>query len=80
MIDGDSLWRQCRTLESLFDSELTSYGRLAATISHTGPNDYLKAGPSWCEAESEVEGLLERVFAVWCILLLASQQANLGVL
>jgi hypothetical protein len=43
-----------------------------ATISHMGPNDDLEAGPSWREAESEVEDLLERVFAVWCVLLLAS--------
>jgi len=60
MIDEDS-FITCRTLESLFDSKLTSYGRLAATISRAGPNDDLEAGPSWREAESEVEDLLEKV-------------------
>jgi len=61
MTTYDSLHRQCRTLESLFDSKLTSYGRLAATISRAGPNDDLEAGPSWREAESEVEDLLEKL-------------------
>jgi Golgi SNAP receptor complex protein 1 len=61
MATYDSLHRQCRTLESLFDSKLTSYARLAATISRAGTNDDLEAGPSWREAEGEVEDLLEKV-------------------
>ena len=61
MATYDSLHRQCRTLESLFDSKLTSYARLAASISRAGTNDDLEAGPSWREAESEVEELLEKV-------------------
>jgi golgi SNAP receptor complex member 1 len=61
MATYDSLHRQCRTLESLFDSKLTSYARLAASISRAGTNDDLEAGPSWREAESEVEDLLEKV-------------------
>ena len=62
MANYDSLHRQCRTLESLFDAKLTSYARLAASISRTGTNDDdLEAGPSWREAESEVEDLLEKV-------------------
>lgn len=67
MATYDSLHKQCRTLESLFDSKLTSYARLAASISRAGTNDDLEAGPSWREAESEVEDLLEKV----CFLLFA---------
>ncbi len=59
----DSLHRQCRTLESLFDAKLTSYARLAASISRSGAD--LEAGPSWRDAESEVEDLLEKVWAIW---------------
>jgi len=58
--------------DSSANSDPTSYGRLAATISHARPNDDLEAGPSWREVESEVEDILERVFAVWCVLLSAS--------
>ncbi|KAF8506637.1 v-SNARE protein [Russula emetica] len=62
MANYDSLHRQCRTLESLFDAKLTSYARLAASISRAGTNDDdLEAGPSWREAESEVEDLLEKL-------------------
>jgi hypothetical protein len=61
MATYDSLHRQCRTLESLFDSKLTSYSRLAASISRAGTNEDIEAGPSWREAESEVEDLLEKV-------------------
>jgi golgi SNAP receptor complex member 1 len=61
MATYDSLHRQCRTLESLFDSKLTSYARLAASISRAGTNEDIEAGPSWREAESEVEDLLEKV-------------------
>jgi golgi SNAP receptor complex member 1 len=61
MATYDSLHRQCRTLESLFDSKLTSYAHLAASISRAGTNGDLEAGPSWREAESEVEDLLEKV-------------------
>jgi golgi SNAP receptor complex member 1 len=62
MANYDSLHRQCRTLESLFDAKLTSYARLAASISRAGTsNDDLEAGQSWREAEGEVEDLLEKV-------------------
>jgi len=59
----DSLHRQCRTLESLFDAKLTSYARLAASISRAGTaaDHDLEAGPSWREAESEVDELLEKL-------------------
>jgi Golgi SNAP receptor complex protein 1 len=64
----DSLHRQCRTLESLFDAKLTSYARLAASISRAGTaaDHDLEAGPSWREAESEVEELLEKVRPPLC--------------
>jgi len=61
MANYDSLHRQCRTLESLFDAKLTSYARLAASISRAGTDDDLEAGPSWREAESEVADLLEKL-------------------
>jgi Golgi SNAP receptor complex protein 1 len=66
MANYDSLHRQCRTLESLFDAKLTSYARLAASISRAGTtnDDDLEAGQSWREAESEVEDLLEKVRSV----------------
>ena len=72
MATYDSLHRQCRTLESLFDSKLTSYARLAASISRAGTNEDIEAGPSWREAESEVEDLLEKVRCPSCPSLLMS--------
>ncbi|KAI0275131.1 V-snare-domain-containing protein [Gloeopeniophorella convolvens] len=61
MATYDSLHRQCRTLESLFDAKLTSYSRLAASVSRAGTDNDLEAGPSWREAESEVDELLEKL-------------------
>lgn len=62
MATYDSLHRQCRTLESLFDTKLTSYSRLASTI--TRNQDDIEAGGSserWQDMEAEVEELLEKV-------------------
>ena len=62
MATYDSLHRQCRTLESLFDTKLTSYSRLASTI--TRNQDDLEAGGSserWRDMEAEVDELLEKV-------------------
>ena len=62
MSEYDSLHRQCRTLESLFDSKLTSYARLASTI--TRNQDDVEAGGSaerWKDLEVEVEDLLQKV-------------------
>jgi Golgi SNAP receptor complex protein 1 len=62
MADYESLHRQCRTLESLFDTKLTSYSRLASTI--TRNQDDIEAGGSrerWKDVEGEVEDLLEKV-------------------
>lgn len=62
MSEYDSLHRQCRTLESLFDTKLTSYSRLASTI--TRGQDDLEAGGSaerWRDLEAEVDELLQKV-------------------
>jgi len=62
MATYDSLRRQCRTLESLIDSKLTSYSRLATTIGRE--DDDVEAGGSnerWRDLEEEVDGLLEKL-------------------
>lgn len=62
MSEYDSLHRQCRTLESLFDTKLTSYARLASTV--TRHPDDVEAGGSaerWRDLEIEVEELLQKV-------------------
>jgi len=62
MADYETLHRQCRTLESLFDGKLTSYSRLASTI--TRNQDDVEAGGArerWKDVEGEVEDLLEKV-------------------
>ncbi|KAL4070702.1 V-snare-domain-containing protein [Scleroderma citrinum] len=58
----DSLHRQCRTLESLFDNKLTSYSRLASTIAKSS-DDVEAAGSRerWRDIETEVEDLLEKL-------------------
>ncbi len=58
----DSLHRQCRTLEALFDTKLTAYARLASSI--TRNHEDLEAGGSgerWRDLEHEVDELLEKV-------------------
>lgn len=62
MSDYDSLHRQCRTLESLFDAKLTSYARLASTV--TRHQEDIEAGGSaerWSDLEAEVDELLQKV-------------------
>jgi Golgi SNAP receptor complex protein 1 len=61
MATYDSLHKQCRTLESLFDTKLTSYSRLASTISRS--QDDVESGGSmerWKDLELEVDDLLEK--------------------
>lgn len=62
MATYDSLHRQCRTLESLFDSKLTSYARLASAIVKN-QDDVESSGSRerWRDLQSEVEDLLEKV-------------------
>lgn len=62
MATYDSLHRQCRTLEALFDTKLTTYARLASSI--TRNQDDLESGGSserWKDLENEVDELLEKV-------------------
>ncbi|KAG9314126.1 hypothetical protein JVU11DRAFT_4911 [Chiua virens] len=62
MATYDSLHRQCRTLESLFDSKLTSYARLASAIARS-QDDVESSGSRerWPDLENEVEDLLEKL-------------------
>jgi hypothetical protein len=63
MATYDALHRQCRTLESLFDAKLTTYTRLASSISRGEHNDLEASGSNerWKDVELEVEDLLEKV-------------------
>jgi hypothetical protein len=61
MSNYDQLHRQCRTLENLFDSKLTSYSQLVSTISR--PTEDLEAAGSterWKDLEMELDDLLEK--------------------
>lgn len=62
MATYDALHRQCRTLESLFDTKLTSYSRLASAATR-GQNDVEASGSTerWKDLEIEAEELLEQV-------------------
>ncbi|KAG8219578.1 hypothetical protein J3R82DRAFT_529 [Butyriboletus roseoflavus] len=62
MATYDALHRQCRTLESLFDSKLTSYARLASAIVRN-QDDVESSGSRerWQDLQSEVEDLLEKL-------------------
>jgi len=62
MATYDSLHRQCRTLESLFDSKLTSYARLASAIARN-QDDVESSGSRerWRDLQGEVEDLLEKL-------------------
>ncbi|KAJ7170201.1 hypothetical protein C8R46DRAFT_1162842 [Mycena filopes] len=57
----DQLHRQCRTLENLFYTKLTSYSQLASTISRN-TNDVEASGSSarWKDMELELDDLLEK--------------------
>ncbi|KZP28853.1 V-snare-domain-containing protein [Athelia psychrophila] len=62
MATYDSLHRQCRTLESLFDSKLTSYSRLASTISNTNADiEASGSGERWEDLQNEIDDLLEKL-------------------
>ncbi|KIK87031.1 hypothetical protein PAXRUDRAFT_35380 [Paxillus rubicundulus Ve08.2h10] len=61
MATYDSLHRQCRTLESLFDSKLTSYARLASSIAKNQDDvEALGSRERWRDLQGEVEDLLEK--------------------
>ncbi|KAF5352736.1 hypothetical protein D9756_005913 [Leucocoprinus leucothites] len=62
MATYDRLHRQCRTLENLFDSKLTTYAQLAAAIAQ--PNQDVEAtgsGNRWEDLEQELEDLLSKL-------------------
>ncbi|KAI6012407.1 V-snare-domain-containing protein [Pisolithus orientalis] len=62
MATYDTLHRQSRTLESLFDTKLTAYSRMASAIARNSED--VEAGCSrerWRDVEGEVEDLLEKL-------------------
>ncbi|KAI5121833.1 hypothetical protein M0805_003267 [Coniferiporia weirii] len=61
MSSYDILRRQCRTLESLLDTKLTSYSRLAANIGHEQDLEASGSSDRWADLEEEVDGLLEKL-------------------
>jgi len=62
MSDYDSLHKQCRTLESLFDSKLTAYSRLASTIARSQDDvEASGSGERWKDLEVEVDELLQKL-------------------
>lgn len=68
MATYDSLHRQCRTLESLFDSKLTSYSRLASTISRNESDvEASGSGERWKDLQNEIEDLLENACIITVI-------------
>jgi hypothetical protein len=61
MSNYEQLRRQCRTLENIFDTKLTSYSQLVSTISR--PTEDLEATGSserWKDLEIELDELLEK--------------------
>ncbi|KAG6873215.1 hypothetical protein C0995_001569 [Termitomyces sp. Mi166 len=61
MSDYEQLHRQCRTLENLFDTKLTSYSKLSASISRThGDLEANGSGERWRDLEAELDDLLEK--------------------
>jgi len=62
MATYDSLHRQCRTLESLFDTKLTAYSRVASTISRSDSGlEASGSGARWRDMEVEIDELLEKL-------------------
>ncbi|KAG8738163.1 hypothetical protein FRC10_007222 [Ceratobasidium sp. 414] len=61
MTTYESLRRQCRTLEALVNDKLTSYSRLAVTLSSGGDVEAGTSAARWSDMEEEVEGLLEKL-------------------
>ena len=75
MSTTESLHKQCRTLESLFDNKLTAYSRLAATITRPGSHDLESTGSleRWQDLEVELEELLQKVYpTAACAILLST--------
>jgi hypothetical protein len=69
MTTYDRLHRQCRTLENLFDSKLTTYAQLVATVAQ--PKQDVEASGSssrWKDLEQELDDLLLKVRIYTCII------------
>ncbi|KAJ7878609.1 hypothetical protein B0H13DRAFT_1631082 [Mycena leptocephala] len=63
MSNYDQLHRQCRTLENLFYSKLTSYSQLVSTISrHTDDVEASGSSERWKDMELELDDLLEKAY------------------
>ncbi|KAG5351702.1 hypothetical protein C0989_005215 [Termitomyces sp. Mn162] len=61
MSDYEQLHRQCRTLENLFDTKLTSYSQLSASLSRAHGNlEANGSGERWRDLEAELDDLLEK--------------------
>ncbi|KAF8899079.1 hypothetical protein BD779DRAFT_1486914 [Infundibulicybe gibba] len=63
MSNYDSLHRQCRTLENLFDAKLTSYSQLLSARSHSHTGDVEADGSTerWQDMQMELDELLEKI-------------------
>ncbi|KAK7063992.1 Golgi SNAP receptor complex member 1 [Favolaschia claudopus] len=62
MSNYDQLHRQCRTLENLFYTKLTSYSQLVSTISrHTDDVEASGSSERWKDMELELDDLLEKL-------------------
>ncbi|KAJ7109929.1 v-SNARE protein [Mycena epipterygia] len=61
MSNYDQLHRQCRTLENLFDSKLTSYSQLVASISRHEDVEASGSSERWKDLELELDDLLEKL-------------------
>lgn len=74
MSNYDQLHRQCRTLESLFDSKLSSYSQVVHTLSRPG-FDVEASGSAerWKDLEAELDDLAAKVCLVVLILRVLNQ-------
>ncbi|KAJ6621081.1 v-SNARE protein [Mycena sp. CBHHK59/15] len=61
MSSYDQLHRQCRTLENLFDTKLTSYSQLVASISQHSDVEASGSSERWKDLELELDDLLEKL-------------------
>ncbi|KAF8078967.1 v-SNARE protein [Lyophyllum atratum] len=62
MSDYEQLHRECRTLENLFDTKLTSYSQLAASISRNNQDiEATGSAERWRDLEAELDDLLEKL-------------------
>ncbi|KAG6842462.1 hypothetical protein C0991_007592 [Blastosporella zonata] len=64
MSDYEQLHRQCRTLENLFDTKLTSYSQLSASISRNQDVEANGSSERWRDLETELDDLLEKAGAI----------------